>query len=327
MDFRGKTAEEVFATVKEFAEGTDWEYKGKQLLDKDKHELRKDLGKQVSAFANSGGGQILLGINQDKSTKELELQPFDLYRGRQPFNEYLSNLIEQAVDYPVQTCEVVPCKSANNPDIGICVIDVKDSPSAPHMAKDHEKYFWRRDSNSEPAPHFHLELLRNRYTKTTLKVEDVHLHVEHIEFKDNSGYYQFQIGLGFKVVNSSLQVATHWGLYLKDPEELCAWQPYQREDEFFADGVFVRGSKTVLLPTEHDIVSLTICTWSEMQFSVESTILRQLRKLRLIARPISQNHVGDDFYYFPLSHAWANRTERQVSSDVRYWENNQSLSE
>ena len=64
MDFTNTTAEALLAHVPEH-EDDRWEFKSSQLLDpQEKCKLKKELGKQVSAFANSGGGNIVFGIDE-----------------------------------------------------------------------------------------------------------------------------------------------------------------------------------------------------------------------------------------------------------------------
>ena len=171
MEFQNKTAEELLSMLPP-DEDDLWELKSAKLLEpSNKGELKKELGKQVSAFANSGGGYIVFGVG-DK-TRVLEACPDKV--GRQPMGDYLSNMVEQSVDYPVSNYQIFRMAFDSDSSKGIYLIRIEDSPAAPHQAKDERQYYYRIFGHSKPAPHFHLELLRQRQTKCIVvpKIESV----------------------------------------------------------------------------------------------------------------------------------------------------------
>lgn len=124
--------------------------------------LRHTLGKALSAFANSGGGNIVLGVNNDGSIDGVG----EFHKGRQRTREWLERIIPHLVAVPLQDFrvhEVEPDHPSQIPrDHVLIVIDVGDSILAPHQDVETRHYFHRVGSNSQPAPHHVLERLRDR---------------------------------------------------------------------------------------------------------------------------------------------------------------------
>lgn len=132
--------------------------------------LRKTLGKALSALSNSGGGHIVLGID-DKN--QIDGAP-EIFKGRQRTREWLERIIPHLVAPPLQdfnVYDVVP----ENPSIiphgrTVIVIDVGKSNLAPHQDLHTNHYFHRVGSNSQPAPHHVLELLWTRARYPSQKI-------------------------------------------------------------------------------------------------------------------------------------------------------------
>ena len=115
MDFTNTTAEALLAHVPEH-EDDRWEFKSSQLLDPQKKgDLKKELGKQVTAFANSGGGNIVFGI--DEMPRSVRACP-ELVT-RQSMQDYLSTMVEQSVEYPIRCFQVhrIPFEDASKGSI------------------------------------------------------------------------------------------------------------------------------------------------------------------------------------------------------------------
>lgn len=138
-------------------ETREWEYKSASVLT-DKGQLKECLGKQISAFANSGGGRLVFGIDP----KTTQLQACQEKQGNQTMEDYLSNMISECVDDQLQTFHVMRMNFDEHDARCIFIIHVEDSPVAPHQSRHDKVYYWRLPGKSEPAPHFHLKNLYNR---------------------------------------------------------------------------------------------------------------------------------------------------------------------
>lgn len=140
---------------------------GRLLSDKNGFNLA--VGKALSAFANSGGGHLLLGVKDDGHFDGVpEMQ------GGTTTREWLEQKIPNLVIYPLQDYrvhQVVPSSPSNIPAGNVLiVIDVGDSDLAPHQNAADHIYYCRAAGHSIPASHFYLKTLWSRETYPTGKV-------------------------------------------------------------------------------------------------------------------------------------------------------------
>src|SRR5262245_52903673 len=141
---------------------------GRLLSDPD---FEKDVGKALSAFANSGGGHLLLGVQDDGIFDGV---PAMTKQGKTTTREWLEQKIPALLDRPLQDFkvhEVVPSSPSGIPSGKVViVIDVGDSNLAPHQNTSNHIYYFRVGGHSKPAPHFYLDILWRRVTFPTGKV-------------------------------------------------------------------------------------------------------------------------------------------------------------
>jgi hypothetical protein len=125
-------------------------------------DFQKKLAKALSAFANSGGGSLILGVRDDGKIDGVP----KVYKGRASTREWLEQAIPNLLSYPLQDFrvhEVDPTTPTTIPSGNVViVIDVGDSERAPHQDTFTKLYYHRVSGHSEPAPHLYLESLRLR---------------------------------------------------------------------------------------------------------------------------------------------------------------------
>lgn len=274
-------------------EDNRWELKSANLLT-NKGELKRELGKQMSAFSNSGGGYLAIGF----ADKTRIPQSCGETVGRQPMKDYLATLSEQSVEYPLQTYSVHRIPFTSDPAQAVFVIAVEDSPAAPHQAKDERQYYWRLDGKSVPAPHFHLELLRNRATRAVLMIdelsatEDMPLTI--LELKNKT--ITLQITLRVKVTNISGQIANPHALRITSDFLSFGWQ-LNRDDKLnLMEGALMETATAVLFPSAsdyHDLVLRASIPFSENPDLAE--LAKSWDQLELQLQPLSHDYVGEVF--------------------------------
>lgn len=129
------------------------------------------LSKQLSAFANGGGGRLFLGLNDD-GTPDGGIA-VDVKGGGT--RAWLEDVIPGAVDPPLKAFNVfeVPPRadgpSRIRPGHAIYVIDIQASEDAPHQSGDH-RYYLRIAGKSRPMGHVHVQdvLRRTRHPQVTV---------------------------------------------------------------------------------------------------------------------------------------------------------------
>jgi predicted HTH transcriptional regulator len=114
---------------------------------------------KLSAFANSGGGSLILGVEDDGF-----LTGLPSHVGKTAVRDWVEQKIPSLLDYPLSDFRVHTASKASPSKIPegreVVVIDVGDSALAPHQSKRDHIYYQRAGGRSIPAPHFYIELLR-----------------------------------------------------------------------------------------------------------------------------------------------------------------------
>lgn len=129
---------------------------GQRLEFKRKVNFPEKIVKEVVAFANSNGGKLLLGIDDDGTiagTRNIEGEIFIL-------EEAIKKLVSPSLVYSVQIVKL-------NPKKGIAIFDIPEGIEKPYAAKEnvldeHGKVFVRNDDESIKASKEMRQILRRR---------------------------------------------------------------------------------------------------------------------------------------------------------------------
>ena len=159
----------------EVAENLTLDYK--RELDNSTGE-RAEMCKDVSALANSQGGMIVYGIeeNQDRTPR---LPAFGTPRtfGRQNVEEWAAQVLQSGVQ-PRMDFEVEAFPLPNDPDRCVLVVRTQAGPSAPHMVtfNGNNRYygrFYRRSSfDNRIAEEYEVREMLERARRLYLGLED-----------------------------------------------------------------------------------------------------------------------------------------------------------
>ncbi len=166
-------------------ENDSFERKGSRLLDLklpgvNEDEVLNELAKQLSAFSNTGGGQIIYGVADngkvDGGGVALSV------KGRQSTKEWLEDVIPKLTEFEIigfNVFEIGPKIGTSSIATGkaLFVVAVPDSDRAPHQSKRDSKYYVRMGGKSNPAAHRLIEDIRNRQKHPLLKISSIHLQV------------------------------------------------------------------------------------------------------------------------------------------------------
>ena len=126
--------------------------------DKAKNELAKD----ISSFANSNGGFLIIGIDDD-----LNIIGADKKINNKPIKEWINQVISANIEPSVFYFDpqIIPIPDS---DKIIIVIKIPESYKKPHFVNSKHQYFIRINDSSKPAEHnqirdmFYLSNIRNK---------------------------------------------------------------------------------------------------------------------------------------------------------------------
>lgn len=150
--------------IGEVAAENAWrDYKGAGFLanmgnpDKEKEKIKRIWSENLSAFANTGGGVLIWGLQTSGKIPD----KLDLATDCEQFADLLRSLVNDATDPYVAGVEVEAIRDPNQAKAGMVLCHIPASTFAPHQAQWGERtYFIRTQDSNLPCPQ---PLLRNMF--------------------------------------------------------------------------------------------------------------------------------------------------------------------
>ncbi len=124
------------------------------------NDLTKEIQVAASAFWNSGGGVLIVGVDDSGNIDG----GIDDVVGRQRLRDWVDRVISHVEPDGPYLVKLIYCDSDASPiepDKCVLVVAYGESNNAPHMAPD-KRYYVRAGSHSDPAGHFLVEAIRAR---------------------------------------------------------------------------------------------------------------------------------------------------------------------
>ena len=194
------------------------DYKGAGSIDR-KNEKKKEISKDVSAFANSDGGTIIYGVREfdDKDKNHLpdKIDPID---GATYTKEWLEQIINSTISPRITGIKITPVhteKPENNKVI--YVVEIPKSNTA-HQAKD-KRYYKRFNFESQTMEDWEIKDIINRQTKTNVEISfKPRMEMEFIErlLKEDSN---FEIEIDTWAENRGNKVIQYLDIFLLGKSE------------------------------------------------------------------------------------------------------------
>lgn len=129
---------------------------------------KKELTKDISSFANSAGGIIIYGINENNHVAE----SLSFIDGNVFTKEWIEQVINSNIHRKIEGLLIIPGRFENNVSKTVYVIKIPESNQAPHMAGNN-KYYKRYNFESVPMEEYEVRNLYNRLQKTELSIVDI----------------------------------------------------------------------------------------------------------------------------------------------------------
>ena len=267
-------------------EPDNFDRKSGMLFD-DQNRFLDAVAKALSAFANSGGGSLIIGVRDDGIPDGLPRQV-----GRASIRDWVEQKIPYLLDYPLSDFLVhtvirnIPSRIPT--DREVIVIDVGDSASAPHQSKRDHIYYHRVAGRSLPAAHFYLELLRQRLTNPALEL--ALQEIEPCDATEHEGGLFLQLKLTFEIRNVGRVAAYNWRLVARTMEITT---PKKGSDYYFGDFPVTKRRDTGI---PLDITILPGCEFREIRY-VGLQLLPQSHTADAVRQEIRDLLSGAKFNY------------------------------
>jgi Putative DNA-binding domain len=277
-----------------------FERKSGRLFDdpSDRNALYETLAKQGSAFANSGGGHLVLGVNDDGGFDGVP----SIVSGKTATRDWLEQKIPELLDYPLRDFRVhtVPRteRSTLPPGRELIVIDFGDSALAPHQSRKHTGYFYRSAGRSIPAPHFYLELLRQRLTNAALEFDVENAQID--KGWEHQGALYLRIEVQLLIQNVGRVAGYKWSLV---PRAIDGFPEGRSEDYLFGAIPGASGRNTsvriddTILPgcacRDEHVFGVLLRPSSRTEDAVKSEVAAMLSKLKITYQLATETSPGE----------------------------------
>lgn len=148
-------------------ESLNLDYKASGSLDTSDRK-KTEISKDVSAFANSDGGIIIYGINEDPQNKHLPLG-FDPIDRNKISKEWLEQIIQSKIQPRISNFKIYPIEIDNNINDVVYLVEINKSTTA-HQADD-KRYYRRFNFNSVPMYDYEIKDILNRVKTPIVQLE------------------------------------------------------------------------------------------------------------------------------------------------------------
>ena len=213
MDFIHKTEyteEDLLELISTQAEeSVHLDFKSSGALDK-KDDKRAEIAKDVSAFANSDGGIIVYGMNEENHVAH-SLSYID---GNVYTKEWIERVINNGIQRRIEGIKIYPIRVDGDVRKSVYVVSIPRSANAPHMCSKRHIYYKRYNFESVPMEEYEVRDLFNRAAIPNLAITGCAL-IPTNESKDDLTY-----GLWANIANDGNQVCESFKLnfYINNPQ-------------------------------------------------------------------------------------------------------------
>lgn len=274
------------------SENESLEYKSSEILENLNDQSKRNLLEAVSAFANTRGGRIIIGVkeeNKNKTKKYLldegvSLQNFDKNR--------LIDIIDGNLEPQINGLKVYLIKKNNKK--GYFIIDIPEGITA-YQNRIDKKYYGRLENENKPLADYWVRLLMNKINKPIFKV---YLEATKRQL-DNEPIWAFLL----KIKNIGPQPSEKFTIYIKwdenveidcsryiDASALIYMRRYIQKRLIIVSSSYHLGNQLILLPQE----VITIKRYDGSDFFI--TFNNNSKSGRIYVDIYSENPVCQSFY-------------------------------
>jgi hypothetical protein len=156
-------------------------------------EAKKELAKDVSAMANSQGGHLIIGLDEERHRPKMP----DTFVGRMLGNHKVEEWLDQVLNSNIQqrtNVHIKPVPVPGKPDECVVVVHVPSSSRVPHMvtAQSDNRYYVRHNCEVLPAEEYEV---RDMYQRGRRMREEVEKYLKNRGFADPEDDPEFEFGI------------------------------------------------------------------------------------------------------------------------------------
>jgi len=150
------------------------EYKKEPWPEKKGKNTATEIAKDISSFANTQGGRIIIGVEENKKTKEpVAKHPFEIAN----WEERIEDVRHDTIKPFIEELRIWRVKSDEQGGKAYLIIEIPESPNAPHMVTTSNKYYRRDNSGAKPMSEAEVRQLYERKYEQEKKLEELYRNV------------------------------------------------------------------------------------------------------------------------------------------------------
>ncbi|MEO9513414.1 MAG: ATP-binding protein [Flavobacteriaceae bacterium] len=153
-------------------------------------KIKKEISKDVSAFANSDGGIIIYGIEE----KNHKAYAFSYIDGNDYTKEFLEQVINSTIKRAVSNIKIHTIRAMGDIAKSIYVVQIPSSVDAPHMNQDN-RYYRRYNFESIAMEEYEVRQLYGRILKSKLNISKLSIFVDSEDGEDDKTRFTLTLGI------------------------------------------------------------------------------------------------------------------------------------
>jgi len=254
----------------------------------------KEISKDVSAFANSDGGLIFYGINEENHVAT----GTSFVDGNKYNKEWLENKITSNIQQRIQNLLIIPVRFDNDIMKTVYVVKIPKSPNSPHLNGDN-KYYRRFNFKSVPMEEYEV---RDSYLRVSASMVKIDSFIVQLVNTHNINRYEFKIEV--LITNTGNNVAEKYKvaaiINTTVPAELSATNPYSLTNNFEDGRILSTNVVPAIFPseklniltfnlavrneniskfTETSTIEFTVFNQGSIKKSIDNQVIEQIKKL------------------------------------------------
>lgn len=174
----------------ELEESIHLDFKSAESLDRSDGK-KKELSKDISAFANSDGGLIIYGISE----KDHKANCLSFVDGKVFTKEWIEQLANTTIQRRIPDLLIFPVRFDSKIDQTVYVVKIPKSHDAPHMARDN-RFYKRFNFESVMMEEYEVRELYGRRSKSKLEIDGESIGIMNSSHRH---YEEGKLGLSFEV--------------------------------------------------------------------------------------------------------------------------------
>ncbi|MFZ6053098.1 AlbA family DNA-binding domain-containing protein [Halocola ammonii] len=250
---------------------------------------KKEISKDVSAMANSDGGVVIYGLNEENHKAD----SYSFINGNEYSKEWLEQVINSRIKRRIPDLTIDVIRVQNKISKSIYVVKVPRSYEAPHMAAD-GRYYKRFNFESVRMEEYEVRDAFNRITETMLKIRPLEFSGKLRNLKKTGVFYELDVVADVQNISKSIEHT--YKTIIKIPRQVYD-QSSESKDLYSFFQKYERDYAVLAFPGENPLFPKEITTVVNCKLNIDQHGYEACQRFPLKLRLYYGNGVYQREYY------------------------------